>query len=93
MIVEMKIRYNCEEEYENTNCRNKKCKTPCYWTVVAIFAALFIGVIGIIIGAALSVVILAALPAIIVLAVILLLLLITNIILALCTKEKKKCCR
>ena len=94
MIEEMKIRQNCEEEYEAPKCRtNKKCKSSCFWIVVAILAALFIGVIGIIIGAALSVAILAALPAIIVLAVVLLILLITNIILAICTKDKKKCCR
>lgn len=98
MIEEMKIKYDCEEAYEGPKCKCKKCKISCLGIVVAILAALFIGIIGVIIGAALSVVILAALPAVIVLAVVLLILLVLSIILALCCKCKdrknycKNCC-
>lgn len=88
MIEEMKIRCNCDNEcYEN---RPQKNKCSCIEVVIAILAALFIGIIGVIIGAALSVVILAALPAVIVLAVVLLILLILSIIIAICCKCKNK---
>lgn len=101
MIEEMKIRYDIAERCEENrhpSCNNKGNKTcSCIEIVIAILAALFIGVIGIIIGAALSVVILAALPAIIVLAVVLLVLLVLSIIIAICCrnknkKSKKTCC-
>ena len=98
MIEEMKIRYNCEEvcgENKHPGCKNKGNKgCSCIEVVIAILSALFIGVIGIIIGAALSVAILAALPSIIVLAVVLFILLVLSIIVALCckAKNKKKCC-
>ena len=94
MIEEMRIKYNCEEAYEEPKCKCKKCKISCLGIVIAILAALFIGVVGIILGAALSGVILAALAAVIVLAVVLLILLVINIILAVCVKSKNKCsCR
>ena len=73
MIEEMRIKYNQEEictANRHPGCcgkANKSCS--CIEIVIAILAALFIGIIGVIIGAALSVAILAALPAIIVLAV------------------------
>ena len=91
MIEEMKIKYNCEE-YEEPKC--KKNKSSCFDLVIAILAALFIGIIGVIIGAALSSTILGALAAVIVLAVVLFILLSIYVILAICTKNKKKCsCR
>lgn len=97
MIEEMKIKYDCESicgENRHPGCNSKGNKCSCLEVVIAILAALFIGVIGIIIGAALSVAILAALPAIIVLAVVLFILLVLSIIVALCckAKNKKKCC-
>ena len=96
MIEEMKIKYNCEnvcEEYKHPGKETKGSKCSCVYVIIAILAALFVGVIGIIIGAALSTVVLAALAAIIVLAIVLLILLVITIILAICNKNKKKCCR
>lgn len=101
MIEEMRIRYNQEEictENRHPGCcekTNKNC--ACIQIVIAILAALFIGVVGIIIGAALSLIILLSLPAVIVLAVILFLLLVLSIIVAICCRKKKTkkicCCR
>lgn len=99
MIEEMKIKYNCENMYEEDRhpCgKQKGNKCACIEVVIAILAALFIGVIGIIIGAALSIIILLSLPAVIVLAVVLFILLALSIIVALCCKCKDKknhCCR
>ena len=95
MIEEMKIKYNCEESYGCPNWRTKKCKNSCLNIVIAILAALFIGVIGVIIGAALSIIILLALPAVIVLAIVLFILLVLSIIVAICCKckTKKTCCK
>lgn len=96
MIEEMKIKYNCEDMYEDKhqgNCKNNKCS--CIELVIAILATLFIGIIGVIIGAALSAVILAALPAVIVLAIVLFILLVLSIIILICcrNRDKKKCCK
>ncbi len=98
MIEEMKIKYNCENAYEDdrcTTCRKKGNKCACLDIVIAILAALFVGIIGVIIGAALSATILAALAAVIVLAVVLFILLVLSIIVAICckNKNKKNCCR
>ena len=89
MIEEMKINYNCENQYENRcSCKNKKCS--CLDLVIAILATLFVGIIGVIIGAALSGTILAALAAVIVLAVVLFIALVISIILSICCKNKNK---
>ena len=91
MIEEMKIKYNCEDMYEHPSCKcknNNKCS--CLEVIIAILAALFIGTIGVIIGAALSAVILASLAAVIVLAVVLFILLVLSIILVICCKCKSK---
>ncbi len=100
MIEEMKIKYNCEnmcEEDRHPGKDKKNNKCSCIYIVIAILAALFIGVIGILIGAALSVTILAALAAIIVLAIVLFVLLVLSIIVAICCRNKNKknncCCR
>lgn len=99
MVEEMKIRYNIEEscgENRHPGCSNKSNKgCSCIGIVIAILAALFIGVVGLIIGALLSIFILLSLPAVIVLAIVLLLLLILSIIIAVCLrckKPKKTCC-
>lgn len=71
----------------------KKSKCLCYWIILGIVVTLFIGVIGVLIGAALSEVILAALPAIIVLAIVFGILAILQGILLVCAcgKCKKEC--
>lgn len=103
MIEEMKIKYNCEnicEEYKHPGKETKGNKCSCIYVIIAIIAALFIGIIGILIGAALSGIILAALAAVIVLAIVLLVLLVLSIIVAICCNRKNKkhnncccCCR
>lgn len=102
MIEEMKIRYNCEEtctENRHPSCNKENKSCSCIEIVIAILAALFIGVVGIIIGAALSLIILLSLPAVIVLAVVLFILLVLSIIIAICCKNKNKkakktcCCK
>lgn len=79
------------EEYDK-----KKNKCICYWIILAIVVTLFIGVIGILIGAALSGVILSALSAVIVLAIVLgILAILQGILLScVCNRKKKedKCC-
>lgn len=98
MIEEMKIKYDCHEAYKEENCECKKYRKTCLGVVIAILATLFVGIVGVIIGAALSGIILGALAAVIVLAVVLLILLVLSIILALCCKCKdrknchKNCC-
>ena len=53
MIEEMRIKYNCEEMCEGEKHSCKKCnKTSCLGLIVAILATLFLGIIGVIIGAA-----------------------------------------
>ena len=98
MIEEMKIKYNCEDMYEEEKhpcCKQKNNKCSCLNIVIAILATLFVGIIGVIIGAALSATILAALAAVIVLAVVLFILLALSIIIAICckNKSKKNCCK
>ncbi len=88
MIEEMKINYNCENQYNKCTSKNKKCS--CLDLVIAILSALFIGIIGVIIGAALSTAILGALAAVIVLAVVLFIALVISIIVAICVKQKNK---
>ncbi len=74
--------YNC--------CNEKKCKCKsCFDIISIILGIIFIGVIGILIGAAISETILNALSAVIVLAIILGMLLLLNIILLICKKNKK----
>ena len=79
--------------YDN---KENKCTSKKNW--LGIIAAMLFGllsfVIGLLIGAALSLVILVSLPAVIVLAIILGLLLVLTLILMLCNKnkdKKKKC--
>ena len=96
MIEEMKIKYNCEEMYEDKhpgNCKNNKCS--CIELVIATLSVLFIGVLGAIIGAAISEAILGALAAVIVLAIVLFILFVLSIIILICckNKDKKKCCK
>lgn len=79
------------EPQEQFCCYEKKCKSKnnCLCIIFYIALALFVGIIGVILGAALSSTILAALPAIIVLAIILGLLTIFFLILCLCKRQKK----
>lgn len=80
----------CYDNKEN-KCTNKK---NCLGIIAAILFGLLSFVIGLLIGAALSLVILISLPAVIVLAIILGLLLILTLILMFCNKnkdKKKKC--
>lgn len=98
MIEEMKIKYNCDnviEEDRHPGRYKKESKCSCIYIVIAILSALFIGVIGVIIGAALSTTILGALAAIIVLAIVLFVLLALSVIIAICCKAKNKkiCCK
>lgn len=96
MIEEMKIKY-CENAYADKRpencCKNNKC--PCIELIIAILAVLFIGIIGVIIGAAISEAILAALPAVIVLAIVLFILFVLGIIILICcrNRNKKNCFR
>ena len=96
MIEEMKIKYNCEEicEEKTPECKNKNNKCSCIDLVIAILTTLFVGIIGVILGAALSSAILSALAAVIVLAITLLILLLLSIITAICCKQNnmQKCC-
>ncbi len=78
--------------YDN---REEKCnkKKNYLWIVATILLTAFTFVIGLLVGAALSLVILVSLPAIIVLAIVLGLLLLLTIILMLCNRKKEKKCK
>lgn len=74
--------------YDNKKKCNKK--RNCLSIVTIILLVAFTFVIGLLIGAALSLIILISLPAVIVLAIILGLLLVLSIILMIC--KRNKCC-
>ena len=78
--------------YDN---REEKCnkKKNCLLIVATILLTAFTFVIGLLVGAALSLVILVSLPAIIVLAIVLGLLLLLTIILMLCNRKKERKCK
>ena len=75
---------NC---YFERKCCNKR--RNCLGLIIVVLAVLFFGVIGALIGAAISETVLGALAAVIVLAIALGVLLILSIILEICKKEKK----
>ena len=78
------------QEYNYCYEPKKKCKCKtCLDLISIILSILFIGIIGVIIGAAISEVILGALAAVIVLAVVLGILLFLNIIFLICKNNKK----
>ena len=67
--------------------KKHKCKT-CLDIISIILGILFVGIIGVLIGATISEIILDVLSAVIVLAVVMGILLILNIILLICKKNK-----